>query len=389
MKKVFSFVVLLLAFCCLFGCGGNDYTANNTEFFIGASGPLTGGASVYGIAVNNSVNLAVKEINEAGGLNGKLFKFVMTDDTHDAKKVGANYTQLFEAGMQLSLGCVTSTPCVEFANNAREDNLFFLTPSASSDDVTNGYEKAYQMCFSDSSQGTYAAKYVKENVKNAKIGVFYKSDDNYSDGIFKNFQKEFSKVEQDNIVEVSFTEETAQDFASQIGKLKDCDFIFMPIYYTPAALFMKQAKGIIKDDAIYFGCDGFDGIDSAIEGFDINEIPQEVSYLSHFNASSTTGASYDYIQKYVAQYGKDTLNQFGASAYDCVYALYNAMKYLEDNGTTIDVTISASELSDLIFDVFNDKGFSVSGATGANIKWNANGTVDKNAVKYVIKEATK
>ena len=158
----------------------------------------------------------------------------------------------------------------------------------------------------------------------------------------------------------------------------------MPIYYQPASIFMTQAKGIIADDAVYYGCDGFDGLAGQFEDFSV--IPQEVSMLSHFDSNATEGAAGEYIAKYTEKFGTDTLNQFGASAYDCVYALYNAMKAAIEAGETIDVTISASDLSD-IFKAQFEGGFSYSGVTGENITWDENGYVAKGAVKYVLKEA--
>ena len=159
----------------------------------------------------------------------------------------------------------------------------------------------------------------------------------------------------------------------------------MPIYYDPAALFMMQAKDDVAANATYYGCDGFDGIESA-KGFDINSIPQEVTMLSHFNSKATDGAAADFVKKYTEKFGKETLNQFGASAYDCVYALFNAMKAAKDAGEEIDVTISASDLCEILKDQFQG-GFSYSGVTGTNITWDETGYVSKEAVKYVIKAA--
>ena len=160
----------------------------------------------------------------------------------------------------------------------------------------------------------------------------------------------------------------------------------MPIYYTPASIFMTQAKGIIADDAVYYGCDGFDGIDSA-EGFDIKSIPQEVSMLSHFDSSATEGVAAEFIKKYTDKYGAETLNQFAASAYDCIYAIYGAM----EKAGVKDVTISASDLSDILKEQFSGGYSFENGVTGGGeaITWEANGYVNKKAIKFIIKEANK
>ena len=384
MKKVFAFVMAAMMVVAMFaGCAATKYTADNTEFVIGVSGPLTGAAAIYGTAVKNSAQMAVDEINAAGGLNGVMFKLVVMDDKHDATLVSGNYSALLEGGMQLSLGTVTTDPGLEFKNLSVEDNVFFLTPSASGDKIPEN-PNGYQMCFADGNQGKVAADFVNQNFAGQTIGVFYKADENYSKGVFDQFKANLDASV--TTIETSFTDASATDFSTQIDTLKDCEFIFMPTYYDPASLFMTQAKDIMSPTAVYYGCDGFDGIDSK-EGFDINEIPQKVTMLSHFNSKATEGAAKEFIDKYVAKFGADTLNQFGASAYDCVYALYGAMKKAMDAGKKIDVTISASDLCEILKAEFQG-GYTVTNAvTGETISWDSTGYVNKTAIQYVIKEA--
>ena len=381
MKKVFAIMMAAVMVVGLFaGCGGAEpsYTANNTEYVIGVSGPLTGGAAIYGQAVANAAQMAVDEINAAGGLNGVMFKLIATDDQHDATKVSTNYANMMNQGMQASLGTVTTAPGLEFKTLSKEDNVFFLTPSASGDAIPE-FDNGFQMCFADGNQGAVAADYVN-NAGLTNIGVFYKSDDSYSDGIYKQFKENLdTSIE---VVETSFTEATSTDFSTQISQLKECPFIFMPIYYQPAAVFMEQAKDEVAATTTYYGCDGFDGLAGQL---DLTTIPQEVSMLSHFDATATEGTAAEFISKYSEKFGTDTLNQFGASAYDCVYAIYGAMKAAMDAGEEIPVTIGASDLCEILKGQFNG-GYSLAeGATGTDIKWNADGTVDKGAVKYNMK----
>lgn len=389
MKKIIALlmaaimVVGVFAGCSPSGSSASGYTAENTEYVIGVSGPLTGGAAIYGQAVANSAQMAVDEINEAGGLNGIKFKLIATDDMHDATKVSTNYSSMLESGMQLSLGTVTTAPGLEFKNLSAEDNVFFLTPSASGDDIPTN-DNGYQMCFADGNQGKVAADFVNQNFAGQTIGAFYKSDEDYSKGIYNQFKSNLDASI--TVVETSFSDANTSDFSTQIDTLKNCNFIFMPTYYTPASLFMTQAKDVIAAGAVYYGCDGFDGIDS-IDGFDITTVPQAVTMLSHFNSKAEDGAAKEFIDKYVEKYGSDTLNQFGASAYDCVYALYGAMKKAIDSGKEIPVTISASDMCEILKAEFSS-GYTVENAvTGENITWESTGYVNKTAIQYVIKEA--
>ena len=232
MKTTFFKVVAVLACLCMVagafvGCNSEK---KSDEIVIGLSGPLTGGAAVYGIAVKNAAQMAVDEINAEADANGGLkLKLIALDDQHDATKVETNYASMMDQGMQVSLGCVTTNPCLEFAAFSKEDNVFFLTPSASANDVVKN-DNAYQMCFADGNQGSVAANYVN-TLSFDKIGIFYKSDDNYSKGIYDQFKATLK----DSIttVDAAFTGD-ASDFTQQIENLKDCKFIFMPIYYTPA-----------------------------------------------------------------------------------------------------------------------------------------------------------
>ena len=397
--KILSLALALVMIVCaisLTSCNGEDHpAADNEKIKIGLTGPLTGGASIYGIAVKNAAQLAVDEINAAGGLDGIQFELVMYDDKHDATTVETLYAKLYEEGMQASLGTVTTKPGLEFKTFAKEDNVFFLTPSATGDAIPE-FANGYQMCFADSNQGTAAAQFFNENYQGKKIGVFYKSDDEYSVGIYNNFKANLDKSFGDiSAATASFTGE-ASTFDSQIQLLKDCEVVFMPIYYTPASQFMTQAMNVDNSIAVYYGCDGFDGID-AIEGFDINTVKQEVSYLSHFNSTATEGPAAEFIAKYNDKYDeeKEPLNQFGAAAYDCVYAIYEAMKTAKANGKEIDANISADELCEILKEVFNSDSFTFRGITGktegnekSTISWSADGTVQKEAIKYIVKEAT-
>ena len=380
LTKTIALVLALVLCIGLFsGCAASGYTAKNTEYVIGLSGPLTGAAAVYGTAVANSAKMAVDEINAAGGLNGVMFKLVVVDDMHDAAKIATNYASLLEGGMQLSLGTVTTAPGQEFKNLAKDDNVFFLTPSASADNIPE-FDNGYQMCFADGNQGKVAAEFVNANFAGQTIGVCYKSDEVYSKGIYEQFKANLSA--EVTVVETTFTEANATDFSVQIDTLKDCKFIFMPIYYTPASVFMTQAKDILAADAVYYGCDGFDGLASIL---DLSTIPQSVTMLSHFDSKAESGPAKEFVDKYVAAYGEDTLNQFGASAYDCVYALYGAMKKAVDEGTKIPVTISASDMCEILKEQFNG-GYTLENAvTGESISWETNGYVNKIAIPYNMK----
>ena len=397
-KVVSATLVTAMAVGSLFSltsCGGKNYAKDNTTIKIGVSGPLTGPAAKYGVAVKNSAQMAVDEINAAGGLDSMMFELLAEDDVHKKENVSTTYSKMYENGMQISLGTVTTAPGLEFKEMSKDDNVFVLTPSATGDAIVE-YGNTYQMCFADSNQGTASAQYFNEAYQGKKVGVFYKSDDEYSKGIYDKFMAALDQsFKSAGVVEAPFTGDSL-DFSSQVELLKDCDVVFLPVYTGPAAAFMVKGNGTMKNDAIYYGCDGLDGVEAEFASMDeFNKIPQEVSFLSHFNSNATSGPAHDFVQAYNAKFDeeKEPVNQFGAAAYDCVYAIYEALKVAKENGEKFDTTTSASDFCDILQGVFNSDSFVFHGITGkcegnnkSNITWSADGFVNKAADKYTVKE---
>ena len=367
MKKVLAFVLALaLAVCGLTACSAkkNDgYTSENTEYVIGATGPLTGDASSYGISVQQGAQLAIEEINAAGGLNGVNFRLDMRDDKADAGEAQRAYLSLYEAGMQVSLGSVTSASCEAFGTKAAEDGLFFITPSASAASVIETGDTAFRVCFGDPDQGTLAAEELTSKFK--KIGAIYDTSDPYSSGIYDAFKAKMAELNV-SYIEQSFDKENKRDFSTQVSALKDCDVIFLPIYYTEAGLIAKTcaAKGC---DAVLFGCDGLDGVATQIDA----SVTNKVKYITPFDVNSTDAQVSKFVSAYKAKY--NTLpDQFAADGYDAVYVIYNAMKKAGVN----DVKIDAASLGEIMVENVTASDFSYQGVTG-KMTWDASGACNK------------
>lgn len=367
MKKVLAFVLALaLAVCGLTACSAkkNDgYTSENTEYVIGATGPLTGDNSSYGISVQQGAQLAIEEINAAGGLNGVNFRLDMRDDKADAGEAQRAYLSLYEAGMQVSLGSVTSASCEAFGTKAAEDGLFFITPSASAASVIETGDTAFRVCFGDPDQGTLAAEELTSKFK--KIGAIYDTSDPYSSGIYEAFKAKMAELNV-SYIEQSFDKENKRDFSTQVSALKDCDVIFLPIYYTEAGLIAKTcaAKGC---DAVLFGCDGLDGVATQIDA----SVKNKVKYITPFDVNSTDAQVSKFVSAYKAKY--NTLpDQFAADGYDAVYVIYNAMKKAGVN----DVKIDAASLGEIMVETVTASDFSYQGVTG-KMTWDASGACNK------------
>ncbi|MDD6145783.1 MAG: ABC transporter substrate-binding protein [Oscillospiraceae bacterium] len=386
MKKVLAILlVAVLSLCCFAACGnnggtdtttaagdttaanadnnGDNYAAKNTEYFIGATGPLTGDAAQYGISVQQGAQLAVEEINANGGLNGKNFKFDIKDDKAAAADAATGYDTLYEAGMQVSLGSVTSGSADSFAGRAVEDNVFFMTPSASAANVIADRSNAFRICFGDPDQGVLAAEELSKNYE--KIGAIYDTSDPYSAGIFEAFEGKMKELGKDFDTQ-TFDAENKKDFSTQVEALKDCDVIFVPIYYTEAGLIAKaaSAKG---SDAVIFGCDGLDGVAEQIDG----SVKNKVSYITPFDVNSEDAKVSAFVKAYQEKYGVAP-DQFAADGYDAVMVIFEAMK----KAGVDDVTISPSALCDILVKTITAEDFSFEGVTG-KMTWDASGAPTK------------
>lgn len=396
-KKIFRALSCGLAAITLTASFAGCSQSKSDAYLIGSSGPLTGAAAKYGIAVQRAAQLAVEEINASLGEGETKYSFKIYDDKAATKDVPNNFARLYEEdGMQMSLGAVTTGSCIEYKKYATDAGVFCLAPSATGDDVTKNADNMLQMCFSDSNQGVVTVDWMvgDGNIpKDTKIGIFYCSNDAYSTGIYNKFKERVAEEGYEITAEASFNNDAdgnpPSDFSSQVQTLKNCKFIFMPIYYTPAATFMTAAQKVseIGNDVLFIGCDGFDGIDS-MDMFDVNTIKQEISMLSHFDVKATSGKTAEFVKNYKKKYNGETPIQFGASAYDCIYALKGAIDKAKADGKEVPANISAKDLNKILQEVFLN-GYEFSGVTGSNIKWNKDGTVNKKAEKVIIKTASK
>lgn len=366
-------------------CGGKSDDGNTTKapsnsgnasaaaFKIGGIGPLTGPAATYGIAVKNGAQIAVDEINALGGTQLEL-KF--EDDENDAEKSVNAYNSLKDWGMQVVLGSVTTQPCIAVSSESNSDRIFEITPSASSLDVVNGKDNVFQVCFTDPNQGTASAQYISEHSLATKIAVIYKNDDAYSTGIYNTFKAEAEKLGLSIVYTGTFTTATENDFSVQLGEAKSAgaDLVFLPIYFTPAALILQQAKAISYEPK-FFGVDGMDGI-LTMPGFDV-ALAEDVMLLTPFSADAPDELTKSFVSKYQEKYG-EVPNQFAADAYDGIYALAAAAEKAGVKGDE-----AAEDICDAMIAAMQE--LTVTGLTGTMV-WDATGAVTKTPTAVIIKD---
>lgn len=356
-------------------------TYTGTPIKLGGIGPTTGSTAVYGTAVMNAEELAVNEINEANG--SPVFEWKFEDDENDAEKSVNAYNTLKDWGMQVLAGPVTTTPSVAVASETVNDNLFMLTPSASSvsviqndaDDTSTARGNVFQICFTDPNQGVASADYIADNGLATKIGVIYDSSDAYSSGIYEKFQAEAETKGLEIVAAEAFTADNKTDLSIQVTKCQEAgaELVFLPIYYQEASQILIAADSIGYEPQ-FFGCDGMDGI-LAIEGFDTS-LAEGLMLLTPFAADAADEKTQAFVAAYEAAYG-ETPNQFAADAYDVVYSIYEAVLASGVNGD-----MDASEICDALKTQFTSMTFD--GLTGTGMTWDATGAVSKEPKAVVI-----
>ena len=402
MKKFFGILLTLAMVLSLAACGGgNDKPADSSTppadsstppadisqpsaddpsgsasgtFKLGGVGPLTGDAAIYGNAAMNGAKIAVEEINALGGVQ---FEFQAEDDVADGETSVNAYNTLMDWGMQVLVGPVTTGAAIAVSAEVYNDRVFALTPSASSTDVISGKDNMFQVCFTDPNQGVGSADYISQNMPGAKVGIIYRNDDAYSQGIRDTFVAEAGKVGLEIVSEGTFTKDTQSDFSVQLTAAQSAgaDLIFLPTYYQPNAVILNQAKGMGYAPT-FFGVDGMDGI-LAMPGFDTS-LAEGVMLLTPFSADADDERTQSFVSKYNELHG-ETPNQFAADGYDAVYIIYEA---LQAAGCTGDM--SAEEICEAIVAVMPT--ITVDGLTGQGMTWASTGEVSKAPMAVVIKD---
>ena len=383
MKKVLAMLMAALMVAAMFtGCSSSKPATETTAAAaaatagtvkIGMSGPLTGGASAYGLAVKAGMEVAVEEINAKGGLQ---IEFNAQDDEADGEKAVSAYNVLKDWGMQVMAGQVTTGSALAVAPESTADNMFNLTPSASAESLALSGANIFQMCFTDPNQGASAAELVSTKALGTKVGVIYDSSDDYSSGLYKGFSDKAAELGLEIVATTSFTADNKADLSTQVTQCQDAgaDLVFLPIYYTEAAQILSYANKIGYAPK-FFGCDGMDGI-LTMEGFDTS-LAEGLALMTPFDANASDEATQSFVAKFKEKMDGLVPNQFAADGYDVIYALYNAMTAAGITGSE-----SASEICTALEAQFAT--MTIDGLTGTGMHWDENGMISKAPAAVVI-----
>lgn len=342
--------------------GTDSAAVDGDTFLIGGIGPLTGAAASYGNSVKQGAEIAIKEVNDAGGIKvgDKTYKFALdfADDEATEDKATQAYNSLMDKNINAVMGGVTSGACIAIVDQTAADGILQITPSGSAEGcITN--DNAFRICFSDEAQGIAMADYATDVLGLTKIAVIYNAADEYSTGLQTAFEAQI-KAKGGEIVASEAFQTGDIDFGSQLSKIKgtDAEAIYVPAYYQDATYITKQAKdkGI---DVQFLGSDGWDGVLGTVS--DASTV-EGCIFSSPFCATVDEAKVVTFVKAYEDAY-KATPDQFAADAYDTVYTMKAAM----EKAGSIESAELIAAMPEITVDGLTGEGMTFE-ATGAAVK---------------------
>lgn len=305
-------------------CGGEKKVPETTTVKIGGLAPLTGSLAIYGVTTTNGAELAVKEINANGGINGKQIDYIVLDTKGDATESVMAYNKLVDDKVAAVIGDITSKPTVAVAEIAAQDNMPMITPTGTQVDITEAGPNVFRVCFTNPYQGTVLATLAKERFGAETAGILVNNSSDYSDGIAKAFTEQAKKLGINITVKEGYADGD-RDFRAQLTKIATVnpDVLLIPEYYEQASLIAAQAREMgVK--SIFVGSDGWDGISKTLDETAYKVI--ENSYFTnHFSMQDDSPKIQNFIKAYKDAYKEDP-SAFSALGYDAVYMVKEAIE---------------------------------------------------------------
>jgi branched-chain amino acid transport system substrate-binding protein len=366
-------LLLLVAGWQLTGCQAPDArnggASSSDAIVVGEFGSMTGSEATFGISCNEGIQLALQEINDAGGINGRTIQVRLEDDQSQTAEAATAVQKLIDRDRVVAiLGEVASGRSMAAAPICQNKQVPMITPASTNPDVTATGDYIFRVCFIDPFQGTVMARFASENLKLKRVAILKDQGQPYSTGLAANFQTAFIKLGGEIVADESFTA-TDTDFKAQLSSIKarNPDGVFIPGYYTQVGTIGRQARELGITVPL-LGGDGwdspklFEAAGSALEG---------CYFSNHYSAEDPSPAIQNFIQKYKARYNDKVPDAMAALGYDAMQVLADAMKRAK--------SLSGPDLRDAITATQN-----FAGVTG-NITIDANRNAEKPAVVLQIK----
>ena len=316
--------VLLLISALGAACAGEQGgDAASDEILIGEYGSLTGTTATFGISTRNGIDMAIDEVNSAGGVLGRQVRVIVEDDQGRPEEAQTVVTKLITSDNVVALlGEVASSRSLAAAPVAQQNGIPMITPSSTNPGVTLVGDYIFRVCFIDPFQGLVMAKFVSSSLRLTRIAVLRDIKNDYSVGLADVFVQNFTEMGGTIVADESYSEGDT-DFSAQLTALRahDPEGIFVPGYYTEVGLIARQAKSLGLEVPL-LGGDGWDS-PSLIE---IGGEALEGSYFSnHYSVDDPSPAIQKFVTDYQARFG-EVPDALAGLAYDAAMILFDAMR---------------------------------------------------------------
>lgn len=334
MKRIISAVAIsALSLTALAGCNSGGSSASSDTIKIGVNYELSGAVATYGEQNVQGIEMALDEINAAGGVKGKKLEEVKYDSKSEPAEATTLATKLMTSdNVSAIIGPATSGSFKATIPVANQNKIPVISGSATADDVTvtggKLEEYAFRTCFSDSYQGGVMAKYASEKLGAKSAIIIGDTSSDYAKGLAENFHKTFTKAGGKIVGQEAYVAGDT-DFKAILTRIKSdkFDVIYVPGYYQEVGPLIKQAReqGI---EATILGGDGFDS--PTLKNLAGAKALNNVMFTSHYAALDTSNAKLQkFITDFKAKYGTEP-SAFNALGYDTAYFVAEALKNASD-----------------------------------------------------------
>lgn len=310
------------------GCGGGEKKADTIK--VGANLEMTGGSASYGISSKNAIELAFKEINEKGGINGKQLELVVADNKSEAAEAtNAMQKLVSQDNVVAVIGPNLSSSVIAASAINNSAKVLDIAPMATNPyvtvDQTSGKTKDfnYRTCFIDPFQGTVMAKFATAELGVGNAAILIDNSSDYAKGLAQFFKENFVKEGGAVTAEESYLQKDT-DFKATLTKIKatNPDFLYVPGYYQEVGLIVKQARELGMNMPIAGG----DGWDSAKMPEIAGAAALNNTYFSSlYSPEDSSDINKNFVAAYEKAYGQKP-DVFAALSYDSALLVAEAIK---------------------------------------------------------------
>ncbi len=340
-KKVLCLVLACFMLFSLVACGSSKDASGEVEsgdtIRIGQIGPQTGEVAVYGQQTLSGVELAIEEINAAGGVLGKQLELISEDDKGDPTEAVTIYNKLMGENVSAIIGAVTSKPTDAVASNSVDAGIPIITPTGTMASITEGKENVFRTCYIDPYQGQVLATFAANNLEAKTAAVMRNNSDDYSNGVADAFIEKAKELGIEIVADEGYGAGDV-DFNAQLTNIAqgNPDVLLVPEYYEKDILIAKQARELGLEAKI-LGPDGWDGVLGVVDE-DSKSALNDVYFANHYSLDDESEVVQSFVKAYREKYDSDP-SAFAALSYDTVYLLKGAWEKAES--TDFAATIEA------------------------------------------------